>query len=100
MLGGRMNDMTLFAIVLGLVTVVALGLGSRRLRDSQPEAARALAAGTGIVICAEGIGLFALRGMFDPNGPDWGTVMIGVLVGLFGFLLARSVWRSFGEGAG
>jgi hypothetical protein len=89
--------MTLFAIVLGLVAVVALGLGSRRLRGSQPAAARALAAGTGIVICAEGIGFFALRGIFDPNGPDWGTVIIGVLVGAFGFLLARFIWRSFGE---
>ena len=87
--------MTLAAVVLGVVAIVALGIGSKLLHSSQPQAARALAAGTGAVICAEGIAIFALPGALDPSGPDWVKAIVGVALGVFGFFLARFIWRSY-----
>ncbi|HKU10266.1 hypothetical protein [Sinomonas terrae] len=88
------------AIIIGVAAIVALGVGSWRLRSSQPQAARALATGTGAVICAEGIAMFALPGLLDPYGPDWGKVLAGVVLGAFGFFLARFIWRSYSDVAG
>jgi hypothetical protein len=52
------------------------------------------------VICAEGIAMFALPGLLDPYGPDWGKVLAGVVLGAFGFFLARFIWRSYSDVAG